>query len=287
MKSSRLYTLFLTDSGAWRAMNGTAFAISFTYASCAILSGTARQEWLSGAIIIAGSIVALWTLTYCFRREPPRKSNIPNQKYSLAIGRRASFAGILALISLVLAASLQRINAALLGPRLAKTFSEDAKRRNLHATADILHEARDQSLRAPNIADSLYRVKQELLALPETTPGYWNLVLSLISDGSSIIDGGSLVPPPGKPTLSISRNAGYGIHFPTVTYQIVLLDGGDLGPITFKRCRIIFTENQVRMRDVNFVNCVFEIPVIDHPNNYLRNTAMQLLASNLTAIKGS
>jgi hypothetical protein len=53
--------------------------------------------------------------------------------------------------------------------------------------------------------------------------------------------------------------------------------------VRFENSRIIFTENPVRMRGVEFLNCVFELP--DAPANpYIRKTAQELLASNLTAI---
>ncbi len=61
--------------------------------------------------------------------------------------------------------------------------------------------------------------------------------------------------------------------------EVVLLDGGDVGNIRFEHCRIRFTNNAVRMRNVVFVGCVFEFPVSDDPNPYLKTAAEKVLAS--------
>ncbi len=133
---------------------------------------------------------------------------------------------------------------------------------------------------------SLGEIAAKLSRTDVNTPDYWQTVLQFISFASSTAL--SNVPPPRPPNFTIAHNSGFGlIHTKQpITHQVILLDGGDLGPITFKDCRIIFTNDKVRMRGVRFINCVFEVPstVQSNPSPYVQQATRQLLASNLTSI---
>lgn len=153
-----------------------------------------------------------------------------------------------------------------------KTFAESLSR---------LQKAAFHSVPVNTDQSTLSAIAAKLRTTPESSPEYWPTVLQFIRFASSKFNPD--VPPPGKPTVIFADNKGFGLSA-TYKKRIVLLDGGDLGSrVRFENSRIIFTENPVRMRGVQFVNCVFELP--DGPTNpYLRKAAQELLASNLTEI---
>jgi hypothetical protein len=66
--------------------------------------------------------------------------------------------------------------------------------------------------------------------------------------------------------------------------KTILLDGGYLGNGEFTNCRIIFTQNPVRMTNAVFRNCAFEIPITDPPSPYIKKVSQILLASNLGSV---
>lgn len=106
-------------------------------------------------------------------------------------------------------------------------------------------------------------IAQRLAHTDEGTPDYWPTAVQFIRFASSKFNPD--VPPPGKPTVVFAHNIGFGFSG-TYKNRVVLLDGGDLGPnVRFENSRIILTENPMRMRGVQFVNCVFELP--DGPTN--------------------
>lgn len=166
--------------------------------------------------------------------------------------------------------------------------------RTLSQITDLNGEAFAKSLPALYVAISqpiqgngpdestLRAIAQKLDRTDENAPDYWPTVLQFIRFASSrsVKD----VPPPRKPDMVIAYNTGRG--FPAhATGQVVLLDGGELYDSLFDHCRIIFTEHPVRMQNVTFVNCVFDLPVSNSPSPYLKKAAQELLASGLTKIQ--
>lgn len=65
--------------------------------------------------------------------------------------------------------------------------------------------------------------------------------------------------------------------------QTILLDEGDLENGEFTNCRIIFTQNPIRMRHALFRNCAFEIPT-GAPSPYLKSVGRILLSSDLRLV---
>ena len=76
-----------------------------------------------------------------------------------------------------------------------------------------------------------------------------------------------------------------GAHCIIASHKKIILDGGDIPGSRFENCRIIFTQNPVKMKDVKFINCVFEMPVTDAPSPYLKSTSQFLLASDLSSVE--
>jgi hypothetical protein len=125
-----------------------------------------------------------------------------------------------------------------------------------------------------SIADKLRNINPD-------SEEYWPTVLQFLNFASAQLE--SDVPPPGKPNIVIEKNAGY-IPLGTIKRAVVLLDGGELGSSRFENSRIIFTNNPVKFRDVVFINCSFQMPTENNPNDYLRKTGRVLLASDLQSV---
>jgi len=66
--------------------------------------------------------------------------------------------------------------------------------------------------------------------------------------------------------------------------KTILLDDGYLENGEFTNCRIIFTQNPVRLTRAHFRNCAFEIPTTDPPNAYIKKVSHILLSSNLSSV---
>jgi hypothetical protein len=70
-----------------------------------------------------------------------------------------------------------------------------------------------------------------------------------------------------------------------ISDAIVLLDGGELEDSSFRNSRIIFTNDAVKLKNVTFINCVFDFTAPDNPSPYLKSTTKELLlASNLNSV---
>jgi hypothetical protein len=130
-------------------------------------------------------------------------------------------------------------------------------------------------------APVLVKVVGRLRQTPESAPEYWPSVLQFIrfaSDGIS-----PLAPDTGPVNLAIRSNMGLSLR--SLVGQRILLEGGELVDTRFERCRIKFTEDAVRMRNVVFVDCAFEFPTSTAPGDYLRAAARLLLGSDLQTVR--
>lgn len=131
--------------------------------------------------------------------------------------------------------------------------------------------------------ETLTAIAKKLRQTGESTPGYWPATLRFIQFASS--QTAPNAPPPGQPPriLSeiLSRGLMRGIREKGITIKF---DDGYLGNGEFTHCRIIFTPNPVQLTNATFRNCVFEIPISDHPSPYLRKVVQILLGSNLDSV---
>jgi len=137
-------------------------------------------------------------------------------------------------------------------------------------------------------AATLQLISTQLRAMPTDLPNYWPTVLRFIQFASSV--GSSQAPPPGPAVLFtdnqiMGRAEGTPFEEMINLGKRIQLEGGGLTNVIFRNYRIIFTENPVKMQNVTFINCVFEMPQVKTPNPYLRNAASQLLASQFGRIK--
>jgi hypothetical protein len=119
---------------------------------------------------------------------------------------------------------------------------------------------------------------------PESSSEYWPTVLRFVQLASLSVVSSKDVPPPGPTNVTIRNIQASGPVFGIIAHKIVELDGGSLTDERFENDRIIFTEHPVEMRNVTFVNCIFEMPEIANPGPYLQNAARQLMTSNLSSV---
>jgi hypothetical protein len=130
---------------------------------------------------------------------------------------------------------------------------------------------------------TLMAIAGKLRRTGESTPDYWPTVIRFIQFASSRMARNA--PPPGQRPEVLSeilwRGLMRGIRVKGIT---MLLDGGDLGNGEFTNCRVIFTQNPVRLTNAHFWNCVFEIPTTDPPSPYIKKVSQILLSSNLSVV---
>lgn len=123
-------------------------------------------------------------------------------------------------------------------------------------------------------------IAEKLRNTDENSPDYWPNVLQFIKFASSGLSPD--VPPPGPPTLEVDHNV--GLPLGNLSHVRLLLVGGEIVNSRIKNSRVTFTNAPVRMRNVVFVDCVFELPITPSPNPFLQDAAKQLLASNLQLV---
>jgi hypothetical protein len=129
----------------------------------------------------------------------------------------------------------------------------------------------------------LHQIFKRLTDTNDSTPEYWPTVLQFLQFASSGL--GSKAPPSGPSSIIASNSVFINAKQAFPSDSIILLDGGSLQNTELLRDRIIFTNNPLKIRNVRFVDCAFELPVLSDPNPYLRQVARQLLASNLGNIE--
>ena len=146
-----------------------------------------------------------------------------------------------------------------------------------------LRKVTEQPINAvqPN-PETLQAILVKLRHTDETSPDYWPAVLQFLSFVSATLAPAG-VPPSGQPPIVLHNSSAGRI---VEEAQTIRLDGGSIENGEFTKCRIIFTQNPVRMKNVLFTNCVFEIPSTE-PNLYLKKAGQLLLASNLNADSGA
>jgi len=131
--------------------------------------------------------------------------------------------------------------------------------------------------------ETLAAITAKLRQTDESTPDYWPATLRFIQFASSQMAPDA--PPPGQQPriLSeiLSRGLMRGIREKGITIKF---DDGDLGNGEFTGCRIIFTPNPVQLTNATFRNCVFEIPITDNPNPYIKKVGRALLDSDLDSV---
>ena len=131
--------------------------------------------------------------------------------------------------------------------------------------------------------EALKAIADKLRQTGEATPGYWPTVLRFIPYASSRM--AQNAPPPGQPPRVLSDILSVGLmRGIREKGKTILLDEGDLGNGEFTDCRIIFTQNPVRLTHAVFRNCVFEIPTTDPPSPFTKKVCKVLISSNLDSV---
>ena len=124
---------------------------------------------------------------------------------------------------------------------------------------------------------TLMIIAGKLQETDESAPDYWPTARQFVESVSSKMAPNT--PPSGERPRALSDILSVGImRGVREDHKTILFDDGDLGNARFTNCRIIFSQNPVRMSNVVFEGCVFELPTADPPSPYLRKLIRQLLA---------
>ena len=131
---------------------------------------------------------------------------------------------------------------------------------------------------------TLREVAQKLLKVDTSTPDYWPTVLRFIQFASAGLTPD--VPPPGTQPqfVSHSRMPPGSVAWPPMSHTVIVLDGGEVSDLRADHSRIIFTRNPVKMTNVVFTDCVFEMPSLDQPDPFLQQASRTILASDLKEV---
>jgi hypothetical protein len=152
-----------------------------------------------------------------------------------------------------------------------------------HSLAQLRQVMEQPSPKPVADQQTLIAIAGKLRRTGESTPDYWPTVIRFIQFASSRM--APSAPPPGQPPRILSEILSVGLMRGIRVKGItILLDDGYLGNGEFTNCRIIFTQNPIRLTNAHFRNCVFEIPTTDPPSPYIKKVSQILLSSNLSVI---
>jgi hypothetical protein len=131
--------------------------------------------------------------------------------------------------------------------------------------------------------ETLAAIAGKLRRAGESTPDYWPTVLRFIPFASSRT--AKNAPPPGQQPRVLSDILSVGLmRGVREVDKTILLDEGYLGNGEFTNCRIIFTQNPVRLANAHFRNCAFEIPTTDPPTAFIKKVSQLLLSANISSV---
>jgi hypothetical protein len=119
------------------------------------------------------------------------------------------------------------------------------------------------------------QVKTSLEQMPSTAPDYWSSVLRFLTLASNGLSP-NLPPADAMKNVHLSDVALINQHS-FLDGKHVFVDGGSLENVEIHRSRITFTQNPVQLKNVTFVDCVFDMPDVSIPSNHLQQAARQLL----------
>lgn len=130
--------------------------------------------------------------------------------------------------------------------------------------------------------ETIQAVAQKLGQIPETSAEYWPTVLQFIRFASAGVVLAGVPPPDAFPFISSSVS----INLTRDRFKNVklVLNGGTLTRDIFYRCRVVFTNTPVKMYNVKFIDCVFEMPIDSNPSPYIKHASQQLIASDSQSV---
>jgi hypothetical protein len=159
-------------------------------------------------------------------------------------------------------------------------LDQTAFENSLPQLRQAMEAAKPNVLVAP---ETVLAIEVKLRQAAESTPEYWPTVLWFIPFASSSV--AKNAPASGEQPRVLSDILSVGLmRGIREVGKTILLDAGDLGNGDFTNCRIIFTQNPVRLTHAHFKNCVFEIPATNPPNAFIKKVSRLLLSSNLSSV---
>jgi hypothetical protein len=134
--------------------------------------------------------------------------------------------------------------------------------------------------------ESVRKISTKLRRVDSASSEYWPTFVRFIETVSSVLAPQDIPVRGAAPNFTLQANRGLSLGHRT--HLTLVLDGGELVNSRIENSRVIFTADPVRMKNVVFVNCVFEFRDTGSPNEYLIKASQQLLASgDLKAVEFS
>lgn len=135
--------------------------------------------------------------------------------------------------------------------------------------------------------NTLLEIASRLQKVDETSPDYWPATLRFIQFASSAISPSA--PPSGPPTMVLERvssNIPLRKLFPSpIMEKVVFLSGVEISGGTFENCRIVFGLEPSKMKDIVFINCVFDFPSgLTTPPSHLQIAAKEILNGKISNV---
>lgn len=126
--------------------------------------------------------------------------------------------------------------------------------------------------------DTLREVAVKLHQTDSATPDYWGTTLQFIRWASAAMSPNT--PGPNAPRIELHNSTIQG-NAMALNERVIVLDGTTLSGVVIERSRIIFSGAQSTLRNVAFIDCVFEFPVTNEPPAPLKQFSEQLLAAGM------
>lgn len=132
-------------------------------------------------------------------------------------------------------------------------------------------------------SDTLLReIATKLQSAPEASQEYWPTVLQFTHFATSALNPD--VPPPGPPWAIVNEGENNTFRGGRFEKKAFLLGGSTIfEDNVFVKCRIVLEANaSVRLKNVTFIDCIFDFPPNGDTVPEVRQIARSLLATHLT-----
>ena len=182
----------------------------------------------------------------------------------------------------VISASVQKIDGEMdvLRPLIQDLLKRNIKAGVAHLDKEVEMARKERRPVSPLLVSYLQTALQQT---PDSSPDYWPAVLQFISVATAGLS--PEVPARNDDHYDFKIVGAKDTSIVGESHKVILLDGGSLVNSRIYNSRIVFTENPVKMTNVMFINCAFEIPVTTKPSPFLKRATQLLLAQDLKSIQ--
>ena len=129
--------------------------------------------------------------------------------------------------------------------------------KKLEMTRNVLDDATRKKIKIPQSA--LSETAVQLAAFAKQNPTAWNLLVQLTEYKSAVNAGFQVGAVPEKPRSCLASRPALGVRSMTLTQCFQRLDETTWENVAFENSIIIYDGGYLRLKNVSFKNCVFQI----------------------------